>query len=74
MSVTWLGHATVLFEVGGLRLLTDPVLRGRVAFLSRVGAGAAPATPPAVDVVLLSTCITTTATCRRCGCSEPGRG
>lgn len=54
MSVTWLGHATVLFEVGGLRLLTDPVLRGRVAFLSRVGAGPAPVTPPAVDVVLLS--------------------
>ena len=55
MTVTWLGHATVLFEIGGLRILTDPVLRGRVAFLRRVGAGPPPAkTPPVVDVVLLS--------------------
>ena len=29
--VTWLGHATVLIEAGGARLLTDPVLRERVA-------------------------------------------
>ena len=33
--VTWLGHATVLFELGGARLVTDPVLRPRVAHLSR---------------------------------------
>lgn len=33
--VTWLGHATVLIETGGVRLLTDPVLRTRVAHLRR---------------------------------------
>ena len=36
------GHATVLIEVGAARLLTDPVLRGRVAYIRR-------AVPPAPD-------------------------
>jgi len=31
--LTWLGHATVLLELSGVRLLTDPVLRSRVAHL-----------------------------------------
>ncbi|ADB51384.1 MBL fold metallo-hydrolase [Conexibacter woesei] len=34
--ITWLGHATVLIETrDGTRLLTDPVLRSRVAHLRR---------------------------------------
>ena len=33
--LTWLGHATVLIEASGARLLTDPVLRPRVAHLRR---------------------------------------
>jgi L-ascorbate metabolism protein UlaG (beta-lactamase superfamily) len=33
--LTWLGHATVLLELEGARLLTDPVLRPRVAHLVR---------------------------------------
>jgi L-ascorbate metabolism protein UlaG (beta-lactamase superfamily) len=33
--LTWLGHATVLLELGGVRLVTDPVLRPRVAHLVR---------------------------------------
>jgi len=33
--ITWLGHATVLLELRGARLLTDPLLRGRVAHLRR---------------------------------------
>ena len=37
--VTWLGHATVLIELGGVRLLTDPVLRARVVHLRRHGGG-----------------------------------
>ncbi len=54
--MTWLGHATVLLEVSGVRILTDPVLRDRIAFLRRVGHGhdAAPTTVGEVDLVLLS--------------------
>jgi L-ascorbate metabolism protein UlaG (beta-lactamase superfamily) len=33
--LTWLGHASVLIEVAGARLITDPVLRPRVAHLLR---------------------------------------
>jgi L-ascorbate metabolism protein UlaG (beta-lactamase superfamily) len=42
----------VLIELGGVRLLTDPVLRSRVVHLRRHGA--VPATPDEVDAVLLS--------------------
>jgi L-ascorbate metabolism protein UlaG (beta-lactamase superfamily) len=52
--IVFLGHATVLIEVDGVRLLTDPLLRGRVAHLRRQ-------IPPArrelfadVDAVLIS--------------------
>lgn len=37
MRVTWVGHATVLIELDGVRVLTDPVLRNRVAYLRRIG-------------------------------------
>jgi L-ascorbate metabolism protein UlaG (beta-lactamase superfamily) len=37
VRVTFLGHATALIEMDGTRLLTDPVLRGRVAHLRREG-------------------------------------
>jgi hypothetical protein len=36
-GITFLGHSTVLIEVGGLRILTDPVLFDRVGLLRRVG-------------------------------------
>jgi L-ascorbate metabolism protein UlaG (beta-lactamase superfamily) len=36
--VTYIGHATVLVELDGVRLLTDPVLRRRVLHLRRRGA------------------------------------
>jgi L-ascorbate metabolism protein UlaG (beta-lactamase superfamily) len=52
LRVTWLGHATVLLELGGVRLLTDPVLRSRVAHLRRHGG--APRPPERIDAVLLS--------------------
>jgi L-ascorbate metabolism protein UlaG (beta-lactamase superfamily) len=35
-QVTYVGHATVLIESGGSRLLTDPLLRRRVAHLRRM--------------------------------------
>jgi L-ascorbate metabolism protein UlaG (beta-lactamase superfamily) len=42
----------VLLELGGVRLLTDPVLRSRVLHLRRHGEP--PATPDGIDAVLLS--------------------
>jgi L-ascorbate metabolism protein UlaG (beta-lactamase superfamily) len=35
LSVTFAGHSTVLFDVGGVRLLTDPLLRRRIGVLIR---------------------------------------
>ena len=35
IDVTWVGHSTVDLTVGGVRFLTDPVLRMRVAHLRR---------------------------------------
>ena len=34
-EVAYLGHATTLVDLGGTRLLTDPVLRPRIAHISR---------------------------------------
>jgi len=50
--LTWLGHATVLLEVAGLRVLTDPVLGRRVAHLRRHAP--LPPDPRPVDAVLIS--------------------
>jgi len=36
MRITWIGHSTTLIELDGVRLLTDPLLRNRVAHLRRV--------------------------------------
>jgi L-ascorbate metabolism protein UlaG (beta-lactamase superfamily) len=33
--ISYIGHATVLIEIGGMRILTDPILRDRIAFLRR---------------------------------------
>jgi L-ascorbate metabolism protein UlaG (beta-lactamase superfamily) len=52
--LTWLGHATVLLEVGGARLLTDPLLRDRVLHLRRHGASPPPDAAHDIDAVLLS--------------------
>ncbi len=52
--LTWVGHATVLLELGGRRLLTDPVLRSRVGPLARAGAAADPAVARGLDAVLIS--------------------
>jgi L-ascorbate metabolism protein UlaG (beta-lactamase superfamily) len=54
LSVTFAGHATVLLEMDGVRLLTDPLLRKRIGVLIR----RSPVPPPAVrrdlDAVLIS--------------------
>jgi L-ascorbate metabolism protein UlaG (beta-lactamase superfamily) len=52
--VTYVGHGTVLAELDGTRLLTDPVLRARVGPLRRHGALPAPAVREDLDAVLVS--------------------
>ena len=52
--VTYVGHATVLVEIGGVRLLTDPVLRRRIGPLWRHGASPDPRLTEDVDAVLIS--------------------
>lgn len=42
LSLTFAGHSTVLLEMGGVRLLTDPLLRRRIGVLIRRG----PLPPP----------------------------
>ena len=51
-QVTYCGHATVLIELDGVRLLTDPVLRRRLFHLRRIVPG--PLDPGALDGILVS--------------------
>jgi L-ascorbate metabolism protein UlaG (beta-lactamase superfamily) len=51
--LTWLGHSTVLVDLDGARLLTDPLLRNRVAHLRRRGR-VDPAQTTDIDAVLVS--------------------
>ncbi|WP_354005128.1 MBL fold metallo-hydrolase [Ramlibacter cellulosilyticus] len=59
-SATWIGHATVLMQSGGLNVLTDPVFSERASPVSFAGPtraqppGIALADLPAIDVVLIS--------------------
>jgi L-ascorbate metabolism protein UlaG (beta-lactamase superfamily) len=52
--ITWLGHSTVLIELGGVRLLTDPVLRGRLLHMKRVAPSVDPGLLTRLGVVLIS--------------------
>jgi L-ascorbate metabolism protein UlaG (beta-lactamase superfamily) len=52
--LTWIGHATVLLELGGARLLTDPLLRTRLGHLRRHGARPRPEVTYDIDAVLVS--------------------
>jgi len=56
VNLNYIGHATVLVDIGHIRVLTDPILRDRVLFLQRNGHNPAPGLfserPP--DIVLLS--------------------
>ena len=51
--LTWLGHSTVLLETGGLRILTDPVLRAGIGPVRR-RPELADVDLSAVDAVLIS--------------------
>jgi L-ascorbate metabolism protein UlaG (beta-lactamase superfamily) len=52
VAVTWLGHATALVEMDGMRFLTDPALTQRIAHLRRHHPVDAEGLDP--DVVLIS--------------------
>jgi L-ascorbate metabolism protein UlaG (beta-lactamase superfamily) len=52
-SLTYLGHASVALDLAGGRIVTDPILRGRVGYLRRV-AVAPGADAMTADVVLVS--------------------
>jgi L-ascorbate metabolism protein UlaG (beta-lactamase superfamily) len=56
MQVTYIGHATVLIEVGGVRILTDPNFDARLGrVLPRVSApGIALDALPSLDLILLT--------------------
>ena len=52
--VTFLGHATILIEMDGIRILTDPLLRARIGPLTRLTGAPAPEMWSDIDVVLIS--------------------
>jgi L-ascorbate metabolism protein UlaG (beta-lactamase superfamily) len=52
--LTWIGHATALVELDGLRFLTDPVLRNRVGPLRRHGPPAPAGAGHDLDALLVS--------------------
>ncbi|NED68767.1 MBL fold metallo-hydrolase, partial [Streptomyces sp. SID10244] len=60
LGATWLGHASVLVELDGLRVLTDPVFSRRCSPASAIGPARMHAAPahvadlPSIDVVLIS--------------------
>ncbi len=54
MRLTYLGHATVLIELDGVRILTDPLLGSRLGPLRRHGPTPVPAELGEIDGVLVS--------------------
>jgi L-ascorbate metabolism protein UlaG (beta-lactamase superfamily) len=52
--ITFIGHATLLIEMDGARLLTDPVLRSRLIHLQRHGGGVDVDVQRDLDGVLIS--------------------
>lgn len=54
IHVTWWGHATSTIEIHGTRVLTDPVLGGRLAHLRRVGGPLPDPDAARADVVAIS--------------------
>jgi L-ascorbate metabolism protein UlaG (beta-lactamase superfamily) len=63
ITIAWLGHATVLINFYGVRILTDPTLFSRIGVdlgvgslgpLRQVACALTPATLPEIDLVLVS--------------------
>lgn len=53
-SITYLGHATVLVDLNGTRVLTDPLLFDRITFLRRQVSSLAAHEHADIDLVLIS--------------------
>jgi L-ascorbate metabolism protein UlaG (beta-lactamase superfamily) len=60
LRITWIGHSSLLIEIGGKRLLTDPMWSDRASFLSFMGPKRFFKPPielkdlPPIDAVILS--------------------
>lgn len=60
LLINWLGHSTLILQIGGLRVLLDPVWSERVSFLKRLGPKRFHKPPipfqdlPAIDVIVIS--------------------
>lgn len=54
MRITYLGHASLIIELDGLKVLTDPLLRRRVLHLRRVAPHPTPQQLAEVDLILIS--------------------
>jgi L-ascorbate metabolism protein UlaG (beta-lactamase superfamily) len=54
MRITWLGHATVVLDLDGVRLLTDPLLRAKAGPLRRRGKAPTPDQVSDIDAILIS--------------------
>ncbi|SDS64215.1 L-ascorbate metabolism protein UlaG, beta-lactamase superfamily [Paraoerskovia marina] len=54
LDVTWLGHSTVVIDVAGVRLVTDPLLGRHAGVLRRRARPPAATATAGADVVLLS--------------------
>jgi L-ascorbate metabolism protein UlaG (beta-lactamase superfamily) len=54
IDVTWLGHSTVVLDIDGVRLVTDPLLRRHAGILRRRGSTPTPEAWRGADAVLLS--------------------
>jgi hypothetical protein len=77
LRVTFVNHSTVLVQMDGVNILTDPIWSERVSPVSWAGPrrhrppGIRFEDLPPVDAVLAATITTTTWTCRRCAVSRP---
>ncbi|WP_456846757.1 MBL fold metallo-hydrolase [Cellulomonas sp. P5_C6] len=54
LLVRWLGHASTVLDLDGVRVLTDPLLRRHAGLLRRRGAAPQPADWEGTDAVLIS--------------------
>ena len=52
--ITWVGHATALIELDGVRIITDPILRSRIGFLIRYAPDVSDEWSQNIDAVLVS--------------------